>query len=719
MNNTTAVFAPNCSLLLTKSALVAARADYSLNSRQLFYFLIHVSEHYLALPVARDFVSHALTISKNSKPLLKQNSVDCLHVKIDWKIYLSPTLIDKSARTLLVQLSPIMLTTPSWLQNIAQAATNDHPIAVDLFAVYLNLMQQLPEHSYQTLLFTYGLNLPRVSTWDFSQQPIIADAMFDLGTLQLALGQLPRIYFPEILGFSLAYCQTIATANTFSHKQLQNTHPAIDNFVVTQQTLASTQILPLKQIIRHYLREFMLQKQELWGRIQNGHQLYQHYFEQSLQQLQARLQRAASPEQALLELLQKIIPKAIGHHGKIELGGKNLDAWFRQKPFAAKQFFYALRNSSYVNQQNLKQSPLLQLFAFKGPMFGVLNNAEKKIIVDWLFSPTSDNVSNEPSKVTAKIKPSCNYLSANAEAINFAKLPNQYLYYYLLNADLYPEVYATARAKAQNILTKTSCLACLPFKRYQHAHLEEYIQMRYQKEMAAYRPLQKPRFTRETYIWGIEQLAPTVLTDGCWLQSVGQLQFYSMRNIGTHLFSIYSDEIGGGKDKQNHPFIYRQLLKSLNIALPPTHSLAFIEHPKFIAGVFDLPVYLLAIGKFPSQFLPEILGVNLAIELSGLGQTYMNLIEELDYWGIDSTIVKIHLSIDNMATGHTALALQAIKFYLDDMLAIQGDKIMNKHWRRIYTGYCSLRLAGVRFACVLAIKYQQKKLSQSILGRNF
>lgn len=302
---------------------------------------------------------------------------------------------------------------------------------------------------------------------------------------------------------------------------------------------------------------------------------------------------------------------------------------------------------------------------------------------------------------------------ANAKTqseINFARLSNRQLYFYLVNADLYPEVFVTARDRVQRLLAKTRWLTRLPFKHYQHPLFDELVDNHYQQEMGAYNPFKAPpKLSRKTYVWGIEQLAPTVLTDGCWLQGASQLQFYSNRKVGAYLFSTYSDEVGAGKRDQSHPYIYRQLLQSLDIALPPTHSQEFVEHLGFIDSAFDLPNYLLAIGRFPGQFLPEILGLNLAIELSGLGKLYMTLADELDYWGIDPAIVNIHISIDNAVTGHTALATRAIQLYLDGILASQGTKGMNKHWRRIYTGYCSLRWASARFKYSLVLKYLQKR----------
>jgi hypothetical protein len=149
----------------------------------------------------------------------------------------------------------------------------------------------------------------------------------------------------------------------------------------------------------------------------------------------------------------------------------------------------------------------------------------------------------------------------------------------------------------------------------------------------------------------------------------------------------------------------------LNISVPPIHSREFIDYPGFIASAFDIPVYLLAISKFPIAFLPELLGLNMAIELSGLGRVYMQLVDELKFWGIDPAIVSIHISIDNVASGHTALAKKAIQLYLDEVSASHGEQKMQRHWQRIYTGYCSLQTAGRNFKWALIYRYLLKQMT--------
>jgi hypothetical protein len=119
----------------------------------------------------------------------------------------------------------------------------------------------------------------------------------------------------------------------------------------------------------------------------------------------------------------------------------------------------------------------------------------------------------------------------------------------------------------------------------------------------------------------------------------------------------------------------------------------------------------MAISKFPNAFLPELLGLNMAIEISGLGRAYLRLSEELKFWGIQSAIVDIHTSIDNLASGHSALAVKAIQGYLDEISACYGEQQMHAHWRRIYTGYCSLRTASLRFKFSLIKHYYLKRPS--------
>ncbi len=298
-----------------------------------------------------------------------------------------------------------------------------------------------------------------------------------------------------------------------------------------------------------------------------------------------------------------------------------------------------------------------------------------------------------------------------APEINYTKLNNRELYYYLVNADLYPDVVPTIQTKTAKLLKRCALFNQLPFKHYSHQKFNTYIESIYQTERRHYQPLQgKPKISKAAYVWGIEQIAPMILIDGCWLQRCLVLQ-NSYPEVCDLLFTIYADEIGNGQLKQNHPFIFKQLLDSLNINVPAVDTKEFVKYSRFMDSAFDLPSYMLALSLNPERFLPELLGLNMAIELSGLGNSYQNLVDEWRYWGIDPSIANIHITIDNFDTGHALLAKQAIQLYLDDVMKNTGDmNVLNSHWRRIYTGYTSLGLVGSRFKLGLPIYYLINKV---------
>jgi hypothetical protein len=72
----------------------------------------------------------------------------------------------------------------------------------------------------------------------------------------------------------------------------------------------------------------------------------------------------------------------------------------------------------------------------------------------------------------------------------------------------------------------------------------------------------------------------------------------------------------------------------------------------------------------------------------------------LEACGLDPTIVRLHQTIDNLASGHAALAVKAIEAYLE-LIGAGGEKTVQQEWRRIFTGYRSFALAARRFACML------------------
>lgn len=285
------------------------------------------------------------------------------------------------------------------------------------------------------------------------------------------------------------------------------------------------------------------------------------------------------------------------------------------------------------------------------------------------------------------------------------KLSNRALYYHLVNANLSPEITTVATNKIDRLLWCCRRFSP-PFAKYNQRQFTDYIKAIYQQEASSYQPLNGyPKISKAAYIWGIVQMSPLVLVDGCWLQN-SHLLHKTQPEIAKIFATIYADETGDGVLAKDHRYIFRQLLGSLQVAVPEVASLQFSQWTGFIDSAFEVPCYMLAIGHFPQQFLPELLGLNLAIELAGLGKDYPKLVDEMRYWNIDPAIVSIHIAADNYTAGHSFLAQQAVKLYLAQ---IGDETIANQHWRRIYCGFISLRLAGLRFKLALPLRYLAHK----------
>lgn len=185
------------------------------------------------------------------------------------------------------------------------------------------------------------------------------------------------------------------------------------------------------------------------------------------------------------------------------------------------------------------------------------------------------------------------------------------------------------------------------------------------------------------------QLAPLTLIDGSWLQGFTDYT-HASSEVGHLLFSTYWDELGNGEARLNHPLIYREVLREMGVELPPTAAREFAQWPGFREEAFELPVYWLCVGRLPRTFLPEVLGLNVAMELSGVGGGYRRARLALEKYGFSTQFVDIHNTIDNVATGHSAWAADAVDAYLAAVPELLGPGSRTEVWERVRTGYRSL-----------------------------
>jgi hypothetical protein len=167
-------------------------------------------------------------------------------------------------------------------------------------------------------------------------------------------------------------------------------------------------------------------------------------------------------------------------------------------------------------------------------------------------------------------------------------------------------------------------------------------------------------------LYFLQRVAPTKEVDGAWLEGVVE-HWQDYRFDG--LLTTYLEELGKGDPRQNHVVIYRQLLNEHD-----ADDQQALDDQHFVQGAIQL-----ALGRCSTNFMPEVIGYNLGYE-----QLPLHLLitaYELRELGIDPYYFTLHVTIDNVSSGHGRKAIQAL---LDLMPVEQGA---NEFYRRVAQGY--------------------------------
>jgi hypothetical protein len=291
-------------------------------------------------------------------------------------------------------------------------------------------------------------------------------------------------------------------------------------------------------------------------------------------------------------------------------------------------------------------------------------------------------------------------------------------FYYLMNIDSYPDFVPRARqlvheylAQGRQNMEEADSDEVWSFFDYSPAALANRLELIYanfvrdNQATADRRLLSSTTFvpqnylatsTRERQIYGLLQMAPFNQLDGAWLRRA--VPDGTVDPVGELLAQIRQDELGDGEVAQNHANVYTDVLKSVNIYLPDLHTRAYAQDQRFLDEAFTQPCFLLAISQFDDDFLPELLGMTLYLEWSSIG--LIATVNTLEAFGIDPIYHKLHVGIDNAASGHGARARDAVEMYLDQIRASQGDDAMQAAWKRIWTGYVTFGTLGSLFTAI-------------------
>lgn len=679
-----------------------ALQQVQLNTRQWFFRLVNQEERHGLLELVWLRLQQRFQAPYDAGPAQTLSAVlqgrdpasQSLHGQVR---ELMPLLVAQPERLrhFYFQHAPLFKVMGGWLDGVTSIAHAWRPDAGLLLQIHMRMVGDgFPERSqsraFEQAALRAGVALGEVFSQRFSDAPEIAEAAFELPVFLLSLACFPQAFQARTLGVNLALCDYLDHLNLLR-----------DGDTPLFGLAAPSLYRPLAcAALEAYLREAPEGAQD---EVLQGHACALALLAAEQRRLATELGDAQRFDEhaAMLTLIERLGHHGCGYHRRGQLGGEPIDHWLSPERFCPHATLAALADSRYVRPGEPARSALLNLIGKpEGRMFGVFSAQDIRVVERWIATldpARSQVVQPEPRPLpSGGERDLCQAALAQArqQALDkYAGWPLQALYPLFLQIDQAPDALPAARAYVEDWLAQHRARLQrdgLPFERYSHAALGQWLEAQHARQVSSYQPLRgEPEETREEIIADALALAPLTLIDGAWLRQVVAPASVTSP-IGALLYRTLVDELGQGDCDLHHGNIYRQLLASMQV-----EPCSFVE-PHF-AGLdcFDeddlrVPVFWLAISLFPQSFQPETLGLNLAMELSGVGGEYRRSADILRHYGFSALFTDLHNTIDNVVSGHTAWAIEAIRLHLDDALQRGGVQEQARHWQRIWLGYRAL-----------------------------
>lgn len=261
------------------------------------------------------------------------------------------------------------------------------------------------------------------------------------------------------------------------------------------------------------------------------------------------------------------------------------------------------------------------------------------------------------------------------------------LYYHCANADRYPAVHLFGKlfasgvfAQLQQVFAADPRLNSQAPPRYSERCVAELVAAQYEKNVRS-RDARAAQPAVDVDAEASGAAAITQVFDGVWLQGFADVSRASREEYGW-LFRIYASEHGDGEFAWNHCQIFRRAFAELgpDVMLPKTDPRLY--------RLFDVglaPLTTLAVSLNTAHFLPEILGLNLAIEATGVAGMYLDQLG----WAHKKRLRwralawRLHNSIDNHIDGHTKWSQAAVQAFMRRVKESAPAQVETQ-WQRIW-----------------------------------
>jgi hypothetical protein len=617
------------------------------------------------------------------------------------------------ARRAALSCAPLSRVSGGWLQWLSCSANADDPASLSFLALYATDVGVGHPHAsrgtaFLTLLRALHLSDNAVPAARLIRDQRIADRGFYLPAMLLTMSRLPEAMRNELAGADLCL-RSVGLLPAFA--VVRDVLPAadwaaIDPGAARQPGQPSGLELSQRSVM-------MLQKAGGdGGLLTSGFLWALAALKRWSDDLLAELEAAQDPAYEMAELLLMRAREGSVYHHDVEIDGKPLAHWLRVACSDPAPLMAALAASRLVEPGCPDESPLVgSLISDRGPMFRVFAPQDLAVIRRWITSLPAQRSAARPVIPVAPTSEHPSPLTLGAFPARDARPASIREAYHLLatRADT-PALRLWAGDYVRGWLARSrhgmDHAEMLPPPRWTVAGLRPWLADQHDQHNQEFERDTGPVPARDALVDSTVQLAPLTLIDGSWLQGFTDYELASSE-VGHSLFATYWDELGNGEPCLNHPLIYREVLQEMDVHLPPTGSGEFARWPALRDVAFELPVYWLSIGRFPRTFMPEILGLNLAMELSGVGGTYRKAHIALQAHGFSTRFVDIHNTIDNVASGHSAWAADAIDTYMAMLLASHAAEDLAAAWERVRVGYRSLNPPSNRRARAAARRASQ------------
>ena len=414
--------------------------------------------------------------------------------------------------------------------------------------------------------------------------------------------------------------------------------------------------------------------------------------------------RTVSPFHRMCAIFSEKSSYASMHHNNVCVNGVNLAETFADENFDSARFSREMLESHWFDRDNPDQSRFFKkLTAFGKPMFGVFSDAELAELTAGVSAPQDDSADSffrdhAPAFAGFVDEIHRDWLGQRPSTTPDRTFDLRAMYHALVNrqhdADIDAQCLSYLQETIENARNMDVARQVGPeflYFRYSKDSFAAKLDAIYKTQMDTADSVNYVDIDRDTLRNMHLTYAPTAFIDGCWLENVPKILRHEP-GITRVLFDIYYDELGSGEYKYNHARIYEDLIDDLDIDLPAPNSWEFAQHPQIFDAAFRTPVFMLAMGRYIDDLFPEMLGFTLSTELFGLGGFYQYLMGQLQKNDIDANFYSIHISVDNLSSGHSAMAAKSVMNFMESAAdLLQSKELTDAVWRRVWDGFMASR----------------------------